>query len=206
MNVANKFLFFLVVLFAVNMSGEAQTFGGAVVGGLNMSQIDGDNASGFNKVGINAGLRGIILPYKKNHFYVELLYSQRGSLIRIGQGFNSEVRKINTSFAEIPVMFSINEWFVEDYYKVGLSFGLSYGRLVGFSTNLSEWESMEDVMIRNDLSGKLGLHYKFTSRFGVQVLASRSFFRLMGRNEAAGFGFPRRFNSYHLTIQALYEL
>ena len=196
----------IFIIFFGAGEGYAQTFGGALVGGLNMSQIDGDDASGYNKVGINAGLRGIILPYKKNHFYVELLYSQRGSLIRLGQGFNSEVRKINTSFAEIPLMFTINEWFVEDYYRVGLSLGISYGRLIGFSTNLSEWETMEEVMKRNDLCGKLGLHYKFSSRFGVQILANRSFFQLMDRNEAAGFGFSRRFNSYHLTIQAIYEL
>ncbi len=206
MKIVNKIASLIVFILFLSIGGKAQTFGGALVGGLNMSQIDGDDASGYNKVGINAGLRGTILPYKKNHFYVELLYSQRGSLIRIGQGFNSEVRKINTSFAEIPVMFTINEWFVEDYYRVGLSFGLSYGRLIGFSSNLSEWETMEEVMRRNDLCGKLGLHYKFTPRFGVQILANRSFFQLMDRNEAAGFGFSRRFNSYHLTIQAIYEL
>lgn len=196
----------LFIIFFGMGQGEAQTFGGALVGGLNMSQIDGDNASGYNKVGINAGIRGIILPSKKNHFYAELLYSQRGSLIRFGQGPHSDVGKINISFAEIPLMYSINDWFTDSYYKVGFSFGLSYGRLIGFSTNFSEWEAMENVLVKNDLSGKIGLHYKFSPRFGIQILANRSFFKLMDKFDAAGFSFPKRLNSYHLTIQVNYEL
>lgn len=200
-------LFFsLIIVLSVFGESKAQTFGGALVGGLNLSQIDGDNASGYNKVGLNVGIRGIIMPSEKNHFYAELLYSQRGSLIRFGQGAHSDVGKINVSFAEIPVMYVINDWLADGYYRVGFSFGLSYGRLVGFSTNFSEWEAMEDVLVKNDLGGKVGLHYKFSPRFGVQILASRSFFKLMDKFDAAGFNFPKRLNSYHLTIQANYEL
>lgn len=60
---------------------EAQRFIGYVAGGVNFSQIEGDDVHGFLKVRANAGL-GIKLPLNERQTWsvsMELLFSQKGS-------------------------------------------------------------------------------------------------------------------------------
>jgi hypothetical protein len=184
----------------------SQNFNATFSAGLNLSQIDGDGSGGFNKVGFNGGIRADFQPYKRKYASLGLLYSQRGSLVSFGQGSFSDLGKIHLSFAEIPLMFYFNSWEYDNYYKVGWGIGASYGRLVNFSTNFSEWEAMQEVLNPNDLSLKSQIHYNFNQRLRMEVLYNQSLIRILSAHEAAGFGFPFRFLSNHLTCQISYAL
>lgn len=200
-------LFILFVNLLIFSTSYAQrNFSGGLIAGLNLAQIDGDQAGGYNKVGINAGIRGIIQPDNKNTVSVDLLYSQRGSLLRIGSGAFSDVRLITISYAEIPLMYNIKGWLYEDYYKVGISIGASYGRHIGFKSNISELSTMEGKISKNDIALKVGLNYYLNKRWLIQGYFTRSITKVMSSFDAAGFGMPGQLNSHHLTIQICYEL
>jgi hypothetical protein len=185
---------------------KGQNFSATLTGGVNLSQIDGDGSSGFNKLGLNGGIRADYKPYERKYASLGLLLSQRGSTIPFGQGTFSDLGKIHLSFAEIPLMFYFNSWQYEDYYKVGWGLGLSYGRLVHFSTNFSEWEIMDNLVNRHDLCIKTQIHYNLNAKLRVEFLFNQSLLRLLSAHEAAGFGFPFRLLSYHLTCQISYAL
>ena len=63
-SIQRNWLFGLVIftIFATKMTAQdaARRFGGGLVLGFNASQIEGDRASGYRKVGFNVGLRGKI--------------------------------------------------------------------------------------------------------------------------------------------------
>ena len=75
----------LIILFTVYSSLltlhclRAQVIKGALIGGLNMSQVDGDENYGFHKYGINAGASAIIPLKHRFSLALEILYSQQGS-------------------------------------------------------------------------------------------------------------------------------
>ena len=58
---------------------SAQNFGGGLIVGLNASQIDGDNASGFNKAGLSIGGFVDYEITKNVLFQPEILFDQLGS-------------------------------------------------------------------------------------------------------------------------------
>lgn len=202
----NVFFIILLNLLFVCSAIAQRNFSGGLIAGLNFSQIDGDQAGGYSKVGLNGGIRGIIQPDNKNTLSIDLLYSQRGSLMRIGSGAFSDVRLITISYAEIPLMYNMKGWIVDNYYKVGVSAGVSYGRHVGFRSNVPQLSTMEEKIAKNDIALKLGLNYYLNKRWLIQANFTRSLTKIMSSADAAGFGMPGQLNSHHLTIQICYEL
>ncbi|MBK7222982.1 MAG: hypothetical protein IPH94_17215 [Saprospiraceae bacterium] len=75
-----RFQTFAVGLFLMVISeGQSQNFYGSMVLGVNASQIDGDNAAGFNKPGLTGGFK-IDYPISASlDISAELLYSSRGA-------------------------------------------------------------------------------------------------------------------------------
>ena len=76
-----KLYIFLIAFLAIfsEQKGFGQRIKGAVIFGGNLTQVDGDNAYGFNKWGLNVGAAAIV-PIKKNFsFTLETIYNQKGS-------------------------------------------------------------------------------------------------------------------------------
>lgn len=158
----NKMILLFFIFMTVDSAGIAQGFTGTAIIGANVSQIDGDNLYGWDKIGVNAGMR---LGYKiANHtnLALELLYSQRGSAPSISSG--SDFGSIDLKYIEIPVLVEYNDWYLEDedYYKVAIEAGLSYGNL--FSVNSSNSFVPEDLdgYKKHDISYTVGARYSFT--------------------------------------------
>ncbi|MES2702238.1 MAG: porin family protein [Bacteroidota bacterium] len=116
-------------LAAQRLADEYSTFYGGVIGGVNFSQIDGDNFAGYNKVGFNVG--AIVYTKFDEHIAasLEILYSQKGS--RSTKWAESETpgiyvveHRIKLNYAEVPVM--INYF---DRRKSHFGAGLSYSQL-----------------------------------------------------------------------------
>ncbi|MFA4863775.1 MAG: hypothetical protein WC605_08400, partial [Bacteroidales bacterium] len=59
-----KYLLIVSLLLALSSPLSAQRFKGAVMGGMNLSQVDGDEVYGYKRVGGHFGLAAI-LPIKK---------------------------------------------------------------------------------------------------------------------------------------------
>lgn len=118
------FLYLLLLLFLPLLAG-AQTFKAGIVGGVNFTQIDGDNVGGYNKFGANAGFIAEIPLTGQWAVSMELLYAQKGSRAVVTANNPFEF-KINMDYAEIPVLAKFHD------KKGGFNFGggLALGRLV----------------------------------------------------------------------------
>lgn len=167
-------LFFLLAtcIFTTNAYGQ-QRFRAGIIAGVTASQIDGDNSAGYNKLGLQAGLRAITRLKGRTEASIEFLFTQRGSqneLIRNNDFGNTF--SLTTNYLEVPVQFHFKDWLVEgdddepDYYKVSFNGGFSYARLLGTKVDddLSAIRVVApDYLKKDDFSFILGANF-FASR------------------------------------------
>jgi hypothetical protein len=133
--VAAVFLVYLTVLFALPL--EAQIIKGAVIAGCNLSQVDGDEVYGFNKLGANVGAAAII-PFSDHwEVSIEALYSQKGSYQKAQRDDSiSGQYKLKLNYLDVPVLVHYN-----DKNRMWFGLGFSYGRLA----SVEEWEHGQQV-------------------------------------------------------------
>ncbi len=163
-------LFLLLAFYSIG----AQNFFGSVVLGTNLSQIDGDDAAGFNKYAISGGLK-IDYPIKPAvDLSMELLYSGRGS--------KDDRRKVDIklNYIEIPFLISLRDWYIEKdkYDKVRVDAGFSYGYLFNADANQKFSKYITDLK-KNDVSFIIGAGYMFNSHLGVSVRYTRSLYKIV---------------------------
>ena len=71
-------LAFGLVLSLLSFPLHAQRFKGAVMGGMNLTQVDGDEVYGYRRVGGHLGVAAI-LPIKKFDITLETVFNQKGA-------------------------------------------------------------------------------------------------------------------------------
>ena len=174
-----KILFILLNLLIINNLFAQNRFGGGVILGFNAAQMDGDRAAGYNKVGLNTGLRGTVRLNDDGKWLLstELLFSQRGAR-SVERDYFIINWKATLNYIEIPVMVSYLDWLQEDgqYYKVHVTAGLSYGRLFSSKITQSFTHPTEAVNLfqQNDISYTAGASYFISRHWGFTARYSRS--------------------------------
>jgi hypothetical protein len=123
--------FIIILLFALSPSLYSQRFLGEVVGGMNLSQVDGDEVIGYKQVGGYIGL-GAILPIKKKwDITLETVFSQKGA--HEGPQYTDSLYgtvvngayDLRLNYVEVPLTAHFTD---RERYTVGA--GFAYGRLV----------------------------------------------------------------------------
>jgi hypothetical protein len=110
-------------------NGERKFTAGLALG-TNISQVDGDNLSGFSKVGLNAGAVLNINFTEKVGLGFEILYSQKGSS-SVGTGYSTIAGsyygkyKMKLNYAELPLILYYN---LQPKFQFGI--GASYNVLI----------------------------------------------------------------------------
>lgn len=96
-----------VITFILITAGlSAQRFEGGMAGGLNLTQLDGDMLSGYNKVGLNAGFW---VKYPFNDKWcggIEFLYMQKGAVRTIDENNIAATHafdKFRIHYIEVPL-------------------------------------------------------------------------------------------------------
>jgi len=118
-------------------NGERKFTAGIAVG-MNLCQVDGDNLSGFSKVGLNVGPVLHINFDEKWGLGFEMLYSQKGSN-SVGTGYSPyggnyyAKYKINVNYIELPLVLYYN---LQPKYQFGI--GASYNLLVNSKETLDD--------------------------------------------------------------------
>jgi hypothetical protein len=151
-------IFFLIFL---TNNAFSQIFKGEIIGGTNLSQVDGDEAYGFKKYGLLGGV-GVVMPVYKNwSLSLETLYAQKGSKLR--PQFSDSLDgsyKLKLNYAEVPFMIQYTD---RDVASAGI--GVSWNRLVkvdefrnGYQVdsvsiltkvfNRDDWMAFADVRVR----------------------------------------------------------
>lgn len=128
-----------------------ETFEGGLLTGLNLSQLDGDYFTGFDKAGWYGGLRGVVNLTTRLSLNIELLFSQKGSKIPHGTritGIEVRDRIIELNYAEVP--FLLKYKLSSEDKSTFIEIGWSLARLL--KSNITEKEpSSIKGSVYNDL-------------------------------------------------------
>lgn len=197
-----RILITTLLFIAMLSSTQAQRFLGSIIGGINLSQVDGDEVYGFYKVGANVGA-GISLPLDEKQCWsvtLELLYAQHGSYKKSNAGyfdtlvyaesmftdvdrsvsFDPRMKcKLQLDYVEVPVMAHYED--PNTGWAIGA--GFSWGRLVrakevynGFqrTTNArSKTYSRNDWSIFGDVKIRIWKGLKFNIRYQYSLAPIR---------------------------------
>ncbi len=201
------FCFFTMIFATTTLSAQEaveRRFKGGLVGGFNLSQIEGDDAAGYNKIGLQGGARVAIILKEKMDLGIELLFSQRGSAAR-NENQGRFAFKLTLNYIEVPVLFNYMDWQAEDedYYRLHFHAGFSYGRLISFKTDeFSNLIILEDFIRDNDVSWMAGATYYINKNLGVTARYSRSLYPFFVPDETSPNAKP--LIGYQLTFQTVY--
>lgn len=126
-----KYLILTFLLYALCTTLYAQRFKGAVMGGMNISQVDGDEVVGYKRIGAHFGAAAI-LPIKKFDITLEAVFNQKGAYQKpqyladtFGRTGEYDLR---LNYVEVPIIAHYTD---KEFITAGL--GFSWGRLVSFS-------------------------------------------------------------------------
>ncbi|HAW58694.1 MAG TPA: hypothetical protein DCX03_06730 [Bacteroidales bacterium] len=178
-----RLFFVLIISSSVLFSKEleAQAFRGILIGGFNLSQVDGDETYGFHKLGANIGA-GVMLPFtRKWSVTLETLFSQKGShqdafyvdTLPTGDILTGEY-DLRMNYVEVPLLIHFT-----DRETVSAGVGVSYGRLIGVtekehgkkveSTSLNngpykkdDWDIIGDIKLPLYKNLKINLRYSYS--------------------------------------------
>lgn len=173
-----------IMLFALSPALFAQRFKGAVMGGMNIAQVDGDEVYGYKRVGGQFGVAAI-LPINKFDITLETLFNQKGAKEKqqymddtINGYIYNGAYDLRLNYVEVPVLAHFTD---KDRYTVGM--GFSYGRLVSFSEieqdgnvppysdtvafSKNDWDVLLDLQIR------VWKQLKFNVRFSYSMAPIR---------------------------------
>ncbi len=178
-----KFFYFFVVVVAFLGTGclYAQVIKGAAIAGMNLSQVDGDEIYGFNKVGINLGVAAIVPFADQWEASIETIFTQKGSYQ--GPHYNDSLTgeyRLRINYLEVPVLVHFN-----DKNKVIFGAGFSWGRLVHVeeyehgnrveSTKLNSGPySKNDYNAMVDLRFRIYKQLKFNVRYAYSLKKIRT--------------------------------
>ena len=172
---------------------QAQVFKGEIIGGINLTQLDGDYQIGYQKVGVHAGI-GVMLPFnfvkdrekKPWSVSMEILYNQRG--VR-EKNYNYDPNIVNAAtkvkfdyllklhYVSIPVLLHYTD-------KEFLSFGIGFGYNRLFNVSEIEWDveqtydtvkrlSPNDFSVMADIRIRIWQQLKFGVRFEYSMFPIR---------------------------------
>jgi hypothetical protein len=209
LNCTIKIFFILSLLHLIQNQVFAQDrrFGGGLVFGLTASQINGDAAAGYHKVGLNLGVRGTIKLTERWLLSLDLLFNQRGS--RTTEAETIFMRRVHLQYLEIPIMVRYADWRDETkgFYRVYAAAGVGYSRLFSYSLNdyaqtafrFSQDFRPNEISVMGEFGFRSSEHWAYSLRF------SRALLPLTAATPTAQSGIYDNWWSYFLAVSAHYD-
>ena len=119
-------LLIILTLILASVDLNAQRFKGAVMGGFNISQVDGDEVYGYHRFGGNIGAAAI-MPFNNWDITLEAVFNQKGAYQKRRYSGDSLTGEYNLrlNYVEVPLLVHYTD---KKFISAGL--GFSYGRLV----------------------------------------------------------------------------
>ncbi len=175
----NIALFFCFCLFATILSAQ-QRFTGGLFAGVNFAQIDGDYQQGYRKKIFGGGIRAAMIINRKFDIGTELMYNGKGAEPSAGDISSRNPNFYMTMhYAEAALTANLHFDQTEGgYNKKTVQIGVSYGRLLSSSNEISKFTKLDtfrtkDFLQENiknvDISLLLGFAYRFTPKIGIAI-------------------------------------
>lgn len=162
-----KKLSLLLLLTFCFMNSYAQKFEGGVAGGLNMTQLDGDRLSGYNKAGLNGGF-WISYPFnEKWNVGLEFLYTQKGAVRTTSQDtilFPETFDRYRINYLELPLFVAYT------YKKISFQGGFALGVLLKAEVlDFTGSQDFKDQFKPFDNQFLLGAAYTINKKTAIQL-------------------------------------
>lgn len=125
---------------------NAQMFKGEVFAGGSMSQVDGDECYGYERIRgqVGAGVLWSLLDEDWLDLGLEIVYNPKGALradtLKYNSGSYFGLYDLKLNYVEVPLMLYFTD---KHRYTVGI--GFSYGRLVGINEKINNVETATTV-------------------------------------------------------------
>lgn len=169
---------FLFLHAIISLSGQSP-FKASILAGVNLSQVDGDYQTGFDRKGINFGLRGGFSVNKRIDIMSELIYNEKGT---IPNKLRPNSITIDLTYAEIPVTVNFHSKpNALGFYNWTVHAGLSYGRLIKSQTGYNSRNDtvvtqtfLQEAYKHNEWALVWGLSYNIRPHIGVRFQHSFS--------------------------------
>lgn len=157
---------------------------GVVIGGFNLSQVDGDEVYGFKKFGACVGVGGILPLPKRFSLSLEILYDEKGAYQKLPPSppGNNQLPyySLKWNYLTAPIMVHYED---RNTWTIGL--GISWGRMVSFKEK--EWnipknwdrpdtityKTKNDFAVIADLRFRIWKHLKFNIRYSYSIVPDR---------------------------------
>lgn len=213
-----------LLLFMLSFTLAAQTspFRAGVTAGINLTQVDGDKQFGYQKKGLNLGLKGGIVFHDNWEVTTELIYNLKGAVpSKEEKNLNKRLIDIDLHYAEIPVLLKFSFLpSTEGYYKWHVFGGFSYGRLLQSNVNVQKNDLSIDTTELNiinqlgfkssDVNVIIGAVRYFSPRLGLSVRHTVSLTPYYNNPNpmAATNQMPegyKTFRNYFLSINLVYD-
>lgn len=149
----------------------SRRFIGGVIAGASFTQIDGDEAAGFNRLGLQTGLRVSAALHRRWWMTMEMLFSQKGSRAKITDN-NPNIR-VRANYLEVPIYVTFLDWANEtasgeEYMKIHANLGFTYGYLIGGKAEgLGSSPDVNSYMGNSDFSIMAGASVQFNRHLGL---------------------------------------
>lgn len=177
-----------ILFIIIGIAAKGQNIQGLLIGGMNLSQVDGDEVYGFKKAGLNLGV-GAALPFgekKRWAFNIETCFSQKGAFEKYPNEAYDSMKlpyyNLRLHYAEIPAYISYKD-------KNGLTFGagFSLARLTGMKEiehgKTKDWSMTNqpydrfDYNIFADVRFKIygKLYFNFRYSYSIDKIRTRNF-------------------------------
>ncbi len=170
-----KTLSLLALLLMISLTSKAQFFGGGLLGGFDVSQVDGDGIGGYNKPGIIAGGYVDYTFTPKITGVLELKYIQKGRVRNADiNNEDTEYFKMALDYIQLPVILNYD---FGKGFKGEIGIGMAYlfnSRFYDYAGKVPNKE-MGYEFNSFELSSTLGVRYEISEKWFVTARWSMSF-------------------------------
>lgn len=175
-------------LFAFNFS-FAQRFNAGLIGGFTTSQVSGDQLSGFNKSGFEAG--GLVSAPISQKFDLsfQIVFIQKGSKKNFSPDDGDyEYYRLSLNYIEVPLLLQYNY-----SKKIQFETGPLFGKLISSKEEDQYGEiSAPKPFKPYELSVMLGMSYKLLDNFYLNLQGSNSILEIRTPPVRDGYRLNRR--------------
>lgn len=174
-------LVFVALSFFLLTDITAQKFEGGIILGLVGSQVAGDQYSGYNKAGLNAGGWINLAVGQKSMLQMELAYIQKGSR----ENPDYEKNKLDSylmrlGYVELPLLYRIQ---YND--RLGFEAGLGMNFLIHSNEKFNGYETVESPFSRTNLCLLAGISFRVTDLIRINLRTDNSLFSIR-KNRVTG--------------------
>ncbi len=203
-----RFFFFILI---IPIFLYSQNFEAGFIGGISMSQVSGDNLSGFNKIGPRIGLF-VNRDVNWYNLQLELHYQTKGSRKTINfSDQNNYTDNLNYNFTNdynfqldyigVPLLFSFNY-----KKKIKVELGNTINILINQKEEIDYYLDNSRKVNRMEYTILIGLTYKLSDKYSLNIRGSNSIIPIRKHSSGGVYKLNRGQYNTTLSLNVLYKI